>query len=233
MFTRKPAKRISLESFKARAGDVSVKPSTDIPFPTRNMIGAAAAAVAALSVAFGAPALAGTGSPVNIVDPKTSADVAHVTSDGELEITGGVTTQQAIPANFFHHSSSPFGFPICTTLATPPAGSALIIKQVRLDVLEEGQPGATQDAQFYVGNPAGGICGVTFQIGQVNPPTVGQYVVPFDPGLGIPAGSVLSAQCFGGLQCQAFVDGFVVPANEVPPVTGFTASVAGSSPQNR
>jgi hypothetical protein len=143
-----------------------------------------------------------------------------------------VTTQQVIPAKFFHQSTQPFN-EACTTIATPPAGSALIIKQVRLDVQLEGQAGPSHNALFFVGNPAGGICGVTFLISQVNPPTVGQYVVPFDPGLGIPAGSVLSAECIGGLSCLAYVDGFVVPADEVPPVTGFTASVAGSSPQNR
>jgi hypothetical protein len=203
MFTRKPAKRVSLESFKAGAGDVSVKPSTDIPFPTRNMIGAAAAAVAALSVAFGTPALAAdTGSPVTIVDPKTSANGAHVTSDGELEITGGVTTQQANPAKFFHQTTlGGFSAGACAPIATPPAGSALIIKQVRINVTAQGQPGATQAALIFVGNSAEGTCAANSQFGQINSPTVGQYVVPFDPGLGIPTGSVLGAKCIGALQC--------------------------------
>jgi hypothetical protein len=126
-----------------------------------------------------------------------------------------------------------FSADACAPIATPPAGFALIIKQVRINVTAQGQPGATQAALIFVGNSAEGTCAANSQFGQINSPTVGQYVVPFDPGLGIPTGSVLGAKCIGALQCQAFVDGFVVAAAEVPPVTGFTASVVGSSPQNR
>jgi hypothetical protein len=76
------------------------------PFPARKMIGATVAAFAALSVAFGAPALAGsTGTAVNIVDPTTAANKAHVTKSGDLEISGTVTTQQSIAADFFHQST--------------------------------------------------------------------------------------------------------------------------------
>jgi hypothetical protein len=210
----KPAKRISLESFKARVGAARVRPSIDIRFPTRNAIGAAVAAFAALSVAFGTPALAaGTGSPVNIVDPKVSGNAANVTSDDQLEITGLVTTQQAAQGNFFHQTTfEPFTRATCTTIASAPAGfAALIIKQVRINVVTEGQPIASQNAQIFVGNAINGSCGAAGQVSQINPPTVGQYVVPFDPGLALTPGSVLEAECTGAAVCQAYVDGFLVP----------------------
>jgi hypothetical protein len=175
---------------------------------------------------FGAPALAAsTGSPVNIVDPTTTANKAHVTSSGDLEITGTVTTQQSKAADFFHQSTLDISTSKCTTIATPPSGKALIIKEVRVDVFADPSPGARQNVPIFTGS-------CITEVGDVNPPTVGQFVVPFDPGLGIPAGTVLSAFCKGQLFCEIFVDGFVVDSDVVPS-DGVTASVVGPSPQHR
>jgi hypothetical protein len=97
-------------------------------------------------------------------------------------------------------------------------------------VFENPSPGAGQNVDIFTGKS--GICTSPTLVGDVNPPTVGQFVVPFDPGLGIPAGSVLSAICFGKLACEVYVDGFVV-ASDVVPSDGVTASVVGPSRQNR
>jgi hypothetical protein len=201
------------------------------PNPTRLAIGSALAAfAAALAVALAGPALAGspTGSPVNIVDPTTAADIAHVNSLGELEITGLVTIQQSPAADFFHQSTFAVSGGTCETIATPPSGKALIIKEVRIDVFSDPSPGGGQNAPIFTGSSDD--CAT--QVGDVNPPTVGQFVVPFDPGLGIPVGTALNARCNGQLECEFYVDGFVVAAGDVPS-SGVIAPVAGPSQQHR
>jgi hypothetical protein len=53
-------------------------------------------------------------------------------------------------------------------------------------------------------------------VGDVNPPTVGETVLPFDPGLGIASGSGLSMITNGSVAAEVYTDGYAVPPGQVP-----------------
>src|SRR3954465_15545397 len=98
----------------------------------------------ALFVALGGTALAATGQLVNIADGNDATKVAHVDAAGKLNVGDGtgpmtvdgtVTSQQA-PATAFWRSAGAIsgGSSGCTTIATPPAGKAIILKTLTLNV---------------------------------------------------------------------------------------------------
>jgi hypothetical protein len=68
------------------------------------------------------------------------------------------------------------------------------------------------------------------QIADVIPATVGDTVLPFDPGLGIPAKSGLSVLVTGSPQAEVYTDGYSVSAGSVPAAAA-TASKAPAPPQ--
>jgi hypothetical protein len=177
---------------------------------------------AALFIALGGTGLAATGTVVNIADGTNAARVAHVNASGGLQVGGTVTTQLATPANFAHpfviNVSSASG---CVKIANAPVGQALVVRQVRIDVFLDPTPGANQDIELF----QGGSC-VTL-IGDVNPSSVGQIVVPFDPGVGVPSGSSLSALVTGSVKAETYTDGYLVPSAQVPAAPGKTIANAG------
>jgi hypothetical protein len=170
----------------------------------------------ALFVALGGTALAATGTVVNIADPTTASHVAKVDANGKLQIGGGpvslsgtATTQIAAPSAYVHR----FGFDnssTCTVIAQPPTGKAMIVRDVRIDVFQDPSPGISQLVALYDDTTCSDL------IGDVNPPTVGETVLPFDPGLGIAAGSGLSMITNGSVAAEVYTDGYSVPSNQVP-----------------
>jgi hypothetical protein len=170
----------------------------------------------ALFVALGGTALAATGTVVNIADPTTASHVAKVDANGKLQIGGGpvslsgtATTQLAAPTAYVHR----FGFDnssSCTVIAQPPTGKAMIVRDVRIDVYEDPSPGISQLVALYDDTTCSDL------IADVNPPTIGETVLPFDPGVGIPAGSSLSMVTNGSVAAEVYTDGYSVPSNQVP-----------------
>jgi hypothetical protein len=115
------------------------------------------------------------------------------------------------PKDFFHSAVIlPGG---CSTIATPPAGKALIVRQVRIDTYENPTPGTANNVILYVGTG-----GCDQLVGDVNPASIGLDTITFDPGLGIPAGSKLLAYQ-QGVSAEAYTDAYLVKANQVPPST--------------
>jgi len=158
-------------------------------------------ASATASAAMGAP------TDVTIVDPRNTNRAAGVEA-------GRLAVQEVPPANFFHAIlngglSTGSG---CITTAVPPTGKALIVRQVRLNVT------------LFSGGSAiliypNGNCAAGSQIGAVSLNSTGLTVVPFDPGLAIPSGGSLAITIVGGSSSTvalAYVDGYTVPASEVP-----------------
>jgi hypothetical protein len=170
----------------------------------------------ALFVALGGTALAATGTVVNIADPTTAANVAKVDANGRLQVGGGpvsltgtVTTQIAAPSTYLHSSSFPTGG-TCTVVATPPTGKAMIVRDVRINVYKDPMPGSGQYVAFY------NDTGCFNLVADANPATVGETVLPFDPGLGIRVGSVLSVVVGGSVAAEVYTDGYAVPPGQVP-----------------
>jgi hypothetical protein len=185
----------------------------------------------ALFVALGGTALAATGTIVNIADPTTASHVAKVDASGRLQIAGGpvsltgtATTQLAAPSAYIHA----FGFnngPSCQAVATPPAGKAMIVRDVRIDVYQDPSPGISQLVALYNDTTCSNL------VADVNPATIGETVLPFDPGLGVAAGSALSAITNGSVAAEVYTDGYSVPSNQVPATPA--AATRTHSPQLR
>src|SRR4051794_8485574 len=94
----------------------------------------------ALVVALGGTAFAATGQLVNIADGTNAAQLARVDSgkvrvgdgSGPVTVDGTVTTQSALPTQFFRVKAfaSSSG---CFTLGSPPAGKAWILRSASAD----------------------------------------------------------------------------------------------------
>jgi hypothetical protein len=87
----------------------------------------------------------------------------------------------------------------------------MILRDVKIDVFSVTSTGAGQNVLVYTGAQCDG-----FLVGDVNPAMVGETVLPFDPGLGIPAGSGLSGFADGTVQAEVYTDGYSVPSATVP-----------------
>jgi hypothetical protein len=162
-----------------------------------------------------------TGSAANIVDPITASNIAKVDPGGHLYVGDGVgpltvdgtlNVQAAPPSTYLHFSSglldSTHG---CVTIATPLSGKAMIIRQIRINVIADPSPGSGQVVEFF----RGASCNTSL-VGEVNPATVGQTVMPFDPGLGVPNGYALSAIVAGSIKAAVWTDAYTVSASSVP-----------------
>lgn len=172
----------------------------------------------ALFIALGGTAFAAGATVVNIADPTNSAHIAHVNSAGQLQTSGStsvtntVTTALAAPSAFVHAAQSNITASNgCVFVAQPPSGRALIVSNVLINVSDDPSPGAGQEVLIW---PNASCDGAPAAV--VNPPSVGETTVPFDPGFGIPAGSQLSAQVVGSVEADVNVNGYSVPSSQVP-----------------
>jgi hypothetical protein len=179
----------------------------------------------ALFIALGGTALAATGTVVNIADPTNASNVAKVDANGKLQVGGGpvsltgtVTTQLAAPSTYLHFRSFPTAGH-CAVVATPPAGKAMILRDVRIDVYQDPMPGSGQYVSLYSDTVCANL------VGDVNPGTVGETVLPFDPGLGVQAGSGLSVLVGGSVGTEVYTDGYAVPPGQVPAAEAATNRV--------
>ena len=135
----------------------------------------------------------------------------------------GITTEAPATA-LFRGSAFPPSNGICTPVATPPAGKALIIKSVVLDTYNIASPGIGKNTLFWVGiNPCQTL------VLDINPPGVGVISVPFEPGLAVPTGKRLWVSA-GAISTEVYVFGFTVPADTVPR-TSLSVSATGRPPQ--
>jgi hypothetical protein len=176
-------------------------------------------AIIALFVAAGGTAYAATGSLINITDPVNAAQKARVDTAGRLNVgdgsgaltIDGSTTSRESPTNLLFRSQA-FPYGTCSVLATPPAGRALIIKSIAVDVVGlTSPPGGGTYAGFWLGS--GSSC-ESFVM-DINPPGVGLINQPFEPGLAVPAGKSLMVYS-NAISSEVFAFGYSVPASAVP-----------------
>jgi hypothetical protein len=105
---------------------------------------------------------------------------------------------------------------VCVEVATPPAGKALIVRQLRIDVFNDPSPGIGQNVEIFDNDSCSGN-----PMADLNPPTLGETTLPFDPGFGVPA--ELTGLVGGSVQAEVYTDGYLVASSQVPP-TGVTAT---------
>jgi hypothetical protein len=180
----------------------------------------------ALFIALGGTAAAATGSLVNIADPTNAAHIAHVNASGQLQISGStsvtntVNTELAAPSTYVHSTTLDLtGSSGCVEIATPPSGKAMIVRDVKIDVYSDPSPGSAQHVNIYDGTK----CSLAALVADVNPATVGETTLPFDPGLGVPANSGLSTFVGGSVEAEIYTEGYSVAPSQVV-ATGITAT---------
>jgi hypothetical protein len=187
----------------------------------------------ALFVALGGTAMAAA-TVVNIADPTTPSRIAHVDNNGRLmvgdgsgalSVDGTVNVQAAPPSSYLHQTGFGTSSNGCTVVARPPSGKAMIVRDVRVDVYQDPSPGVGQLIAIYSDSTCSTL------VGDVNPSTVGETVLPFDPGLGIAASSSLSIVAQGSVAAEVYTDGYSVPPGQVPALA--TAPNQTRPPQQR
>jgi len=182
----------------------------------------------ALFVALSGTAVAAAPTVVNIADPAAPAHKATVDATGHLKVGDGAgpltvdgSVGLAAPSAFVHGSVLGMERPGCVLVFAAPTGKALIVRDVRVDVYGDPTPGSGNTISFYTGTGCASI------VADVNPPGVGETVLPFDPGLAIPQGQGLYATTGGNVEAETYADGYTVPATQVPAsavrVTGHSA----------
>ena len=181
----------------------------------------------ALFVALSGTAWAVAATKVNIADPTTPSQIAHVDAGGHLQIAGTVTDQLATPANYVNDTNLSLSGGTCIVIATPAKNKAIVVRQVTFDVFQNPSPGSGNFVTLFVG-PKASPCGTI--VGDDNPSGIGAVVMPFDPGLGVPKGDVLAAQAGGAVGAESFVNGYTVSAGQVPALAHSTRHASTQHP---
>jgi hypothetical protein len=119
------------------------------------------------------------------------------------------------PNTFFHATALSLTTTGCTPIATPPAGKALVVTEVRVNI-RQITPGTDEYFSLII-KPTNGPCLTSGLVSLVSPSGRGQIVIPFNPGLGIAAGQTLTVAVNGNtIEGQAFTDGYTVTTKTVP-----------------
>jgi hypothetical protein len=150
---------------------------------------------------------------VNITDPRATTRAALVEPGSRLAV------QDVPPSSYFHKAYLGAG-PACTPIATPPAGKALIVREVRV---HSAYTSATFLAVY-----ANTDCSLSGIVGEADLPIASGYTITFNPGIAIPAGGTLSANGGTGVSGDFYVDGYTVSSPVVPAVGGQTIAVQGT-----
>ena len=170
------------------------------------------AIIVALAVVIGFPAAASavSGSAVFVTDPVTGAG-ARVDAAGKLQVA------EATPKNFIMQSHNVLASGKIV-LATPSASHALVITSLAIDTYLDAAPGAFDYLEFFISH-ANATCGLSAgDVDVLNPATIGETVVPFQPGIVVPAGRSLCVVDGDAahLQADVFAYGYIVPAAAAP-----------------
>jgi len=146
---------------------------------------------------------AATATAVKIVN--SSGRVAAVTKTNQLR------TVEAAPDNYVRNGAGGFiSADGCQKIIEPPAGKAMVLKQVNIDVFSNSTPGSSHSAALYVGT------GCVSQFARVTPAGIGLEHFPFDPGVAVPSGHAVWVRAFGSVAVATHSFGYSIPAAAAP-----------------
>jgi hypothetical protein len=151
--------------------------------------------------------------PVSGTKAKVDAGRHVLVSDGNgsMTVDGTVTERLATAGNFVHSNTAKAKAANgCIQLQAAPAGKAVVIRQIRVNVVADPTPGAADAVVVFTGSTC------TTQVARANPGGVGLTVIPLDPGLAFKAPTRLFVSASGGLEAEVTADGYLVPASELP-----------------
>jgi hypothetical protein len=156
--------------------------------------------------------------------------LSHVDAGRRLSVYDPINGAAETPANFVRFYNFSSGSAGCIKIAAPPAGKALILKTLALDVFNLSGTGTGHVFRFYVGANCLGSAVLV-----INPNSVGLVTANLEPGLAIPAGRALWKENSASVSGEVNGLGYIVPAAWVPanpPNITPTAAPASASGQN-
>lgn len=149
-----------------------------------------------------------------IADPSTS-------SEARVDTTGRLLTQVAAPTNFF--SQTTIGIQdSCAQIVNPPSGKSVVVTDVTVNIYNLSNPGSGTKLTFFNSPNCGG-----FEVGNINPSSLGVTTIPFGPGI------VVSGMSVGGqgtIGAETFAHGYVVSTSNVG--SGGIVKVVGPQTRN-
>lgn len=186
----------------------------------------------ALAVASTGTAVAATtGQLVNITDPSTAANKARVDGTGRLHVgdgAGPLTIDETPLSQVFRFTSNGGASDLCQVVAAPPAGKALVLKSLNVNVLSGGSSGFVDNADFVV--YANATCTYPY-VTAITPTERGAHQFNYEPGVTIPAGQSIAVRLFStDLTWQMQGQGYLVAASTVPAVVK-SAADKGTPPK--
>ena len=178
------------------------------PFTGRQLTTIVVALIAAVTIPTGAYAVAKL--THTVIQDGTSAATAGVTPTGNLKVN------VAAPADFFYQEDATGpGSGFDSPAVTPPPGTDLIMTTIHLNVFADPHPGSASSVDLFVAPSSLCNTGAGPYFESVNPAGVGELDVSLAPGVNVPAGDLLCAGEFGGVQVRLSVSGYTVPAGAV------------------
>jgi len=180
------------------------------PFTGRQLTTMFVTVVVMAMLPVGAYAVA-SGTNTFITDPASNAH-ARVNGSGQLNVSA------AGAKTFFEKNT--FGVPTTATpIATPPAGRALVVTSIAIDTWDASVTGVGEflALQMSTADSTCSLLPVDWVYG-LNPGALGSTVVPFQPGIVVPAGRSLCATNSDGVNLgfDVYVYGYLVPADSGP-----------------
>ena len=100
-------------------------------------------------------------------------------------------------------------------VASPPAGSDLIMTTIHVNVFANPHPGTTSEVDLFVAPSTDCNTGAGPYFEALNPPGLGEKDISLAPGIGVPSGDYLCAGDFGNVGARVDVSGYTVPAGTV------------------
>jgi hypothetical protein len=148
---------------------------------------------------------------------------ANVTEAGQLLTAPADVTSDFASSRYEMVSGSVY------TFYAPPSGEAAVITSVH--VSSYGLVAGQVDPYIVIATGVSGSCSLSGGFDEVDPPADGVSVLPFSPGLVVPAGSVVCAEAFE-MDAVITVNGYLVPAADAPstPQVAQTPSTSSSKP---
>jgi hypothetical protein len=147
---------------------------------------------------------------VATVHDAASGKSAAVNSARQLQVGGSVIARPTFLTELFHAAGNGSGTS-CHVIATPPAGRALIVTELDMDVYG-GTPAANTFIPVYSNSTCSG--GPEWD---VTPATLGTSHITFQNGFAVNAGQSVAAKVFSGnYSFELYVHGYTVPAGSVP-----------------
>lgn len=136
----------------------------------------------------------------------TSGNQADVSSAGQLLTTAASPSSSFETRDVILHTTS-------GAIVTPPAGDALVITSIENDVYNLTASGPGDGLAVFVSTSACSTSNILSYYHGINPPTVGEFDLAFNPGIVVPNGDALCGfLASSAVEDESTAVGYAIPA---------------------